>query len=96
MAKTERFEIRLEPAQRKQIDAMAARLDVTSSEAARIALTVGVTAIQGQYTPAGPDFLQTLMKLVAASMANPDQQPLFTELAEQIDLTHLNGDPGEA
>ena len=96
MAKTKRFELRMEPAQRQQLDAMAARLNVTSSEAARIALMVGITAIQGEYAPAGPEWLQTLMKLVGASMANPDQQPLFVDLANQIDLTHLKGDPGEA
>ena len=96
MAKTQRFELRMEPAQRKQLDAMAARLGVSSSEAARIALTVGLTAIQGEYTPTGPEWLQTLMKLVGTTLANPDQQPLFVELSEQMDLTHLKGDPGEA
>lgn len=86
----------MEASQRKQLDSMAARLDITASEAARIAITVGLTAIQGQYTPTGPEWLQTLMKIVGASMSNPDQQPLFIELAKNIDLTHINGDPGEA
>ena len=95
MAKSERFEIRMEPEQKRQIEAVASSMDISSAEAARLAIWVGLTVLQGQYTGGGPDFLQVMAKLIASVGSHaipPDQLALFLEYAEQI-KSSTSGEP---
>ena len=96
MAKTSQLVVRIEEGQQGQLDALSARLGVNRSEATRIALWTGLTALQGNYTGGAPDFLNVFLKLMSSVQGdlanNPHQLALFHELIKQIDTTPITGD----